>query len=375
MNPPAPASNTPGNGDAANGFAQTYAEARSRFAAAADAAGLDVHARVHPLLGSEGEMLALDVVLDGPPHARGLLIVSSGCHGVEGFCGSGIQVALLRDGALRERASRLGVAVLHLHALNPWGFSWLRRTTQENVDLNRNFHDFGGTLPANEAYDEIAHLLVPRQWPPPADVEQQLAGYPARHGKAALQAAISGGQHSHPQGLFYGGVNPTWSNVTLRHVLQEHARHCSGLGWIDLHSGLGPAGHGELIFAGRGDDAAGLARARAWWGGALKSLYDGSSVSAPVTGIVGFAAYDECPQAEITCMAIEYGTLPLEQVLHALRADQWLENHPEADTTGQRARIKREVRDAFYIDSDEWKRTVVAQAREAVAKAIDGLAV
>jgi hypothetical protein len=374
MTPPAPGSNTLGNGDAALGFAQTYTEARSRFAAAADAAALAVHARVHPLLGSEGETLALDVVLDGPTHAQALLIVSSGCHGVEGFCGSGIQVALLRDGTLREQASRRGVALLHLHALNPWGFSWLRRTTQENVDLNRNFHDFHGPLPANAAYDEIAHLLVPRQWPPPTEVEQQLAGYAARHGNAALQAAISGGQHNHPQGLFYGGINPTWSNVTLRHVLQENARHCSRLGWIDLHSGLGPSGHGELIFAGRADDAAGLARARGWWGDAPKSLYDGSSVSAPITGMVGNAAYDECSQAEITCVGIEYGTLPLEQVLHALRADQWLENHPEADTTGQRVRIKREVRDAFYTDTDQWKRIVVAQARATVAKALDGLA-
>lgn len=374
MTPPTLASSTLGNHDAAAGFAQTYAEARDRFAAAAEAADLDVHARVHPLLGIEGETLALDVVLDGPVDARALLIVSSGCHGVEGFCGSGIQVALLRDDALRAQARRRGLALLHLHALNPWGFSWLRRTTQENVDLNRNFHDFHGPLPANAAYDEIAHLLVPRQWPPPAANEQELAAYVAQHGEEALQAAVSGGQHSHPQGLFYGGANPTWSNVTLRHVLQEHGRHCSRLGWIDLHSGLGPSGHGELVYAGRADDAAGLARARAWWGDALKSMYDGSSVSAPVTGIAGCAAYDECPQAEITCVGIEFGTLSMDRVLHALRADQWLENHPEADTTGQRDRIKRELRDAFYVDTDEWKRAVVRQAREAVGQAIEGLA-
>ena len=83
----------------------------------------------------------------------------------------------------------------------------------------------------------------------------------------ALQAAISGGQYEHPEGLFYGGRAPTWSQQTLRHVLQDHGRHCARLGWIDLHTGLGPSGHGERIFAGR-DDAAALARARAWWGDA-----------------------------------------------------------------------------------------------------------
>ena len=34
------------------------------------------------------------------------------------------------------------LAVLYIHALNPHGFSFWRRVTQEGVDLNRNFHDF-----------------------------------------------------------------------------------------------------------------------------------------------------------------------------------------------------------------------------------------
>ena len=67
------------------------------------------------------------------------------------------------------------VAVLYIHALNPYGFSWWRRTTHENVDLNRNFRDFGAPLPRNEAYDEIADLLVPQAWPPDAATAQATA--------------------------------------------------------------------------------------------------------------------------------------------------------------------------------------------------------
>ena len=40
--------------------------------------------------------------------------------------------------------------------------------------------------------------------------------------RRALQQAISGGQYHHPQGLFYGGVGPTWSQSTVRQVLREH---------------------------------------------------------------------------------------------------------------------------------------------------------
>jgi hypothetical protein len=71
-------------------FAQTYAEARAKFLEAAEAACLDVQIHVHPMRGRDGEQLALDVVRDGPADARRVLLISSGCHGVEGFCGSGI---------------------------------------------------------------------------------------------------------------------------------------------------------------------------------------------------------------------------------------------------------------------------------------------
>jgi hypothetical protein len=357
--------------DAAAHFSQTYAQARETFLAAADTADIDVESHPHPMLGRDGEALAMDVALEGEKDARALLVLSSACHGVEGFCGSGVQTALLRDEAWHRAVRDTGVAVLYIHALNPYGFSWWRRTTQENVDLNRNFHDFTKPLPANPGYDEIASLLVPHEWPPRPEVEAKLAGYARTHGAAAWQAAISGGQYTHPEGLFYGGVNPTWSQVTLRHVLRDHAQRCEKLGWIDFHTGLGPTGVGERIFACR-DEAAALGRARAWWGPKVTSIYDGSSTSALLQGLMWMSAYEECPQAEYTGIALEYGTLPLPQMIEALRADQWIEIHPEAPEE-MRRRIKQRTRDAFYTDTDEWKRAILEQGFEASRQALDGL--
>ncbi len=353
-------------------FSQSYAEARSKFLAATEAAGLEVESHVHPLLGRDGEQLSMDVVRDGAADAKRLLIISSACHGVEGYCGSGVQITLLADDEFRAASRKAGVAVLYIHALNPYGFSWWRRTTHENVDLNRNFHDFSQPLPANPGYEELAALLVPPAWPPSEAVQAGIQAYAAKYGMPALQAAYSGGQHTHPEGLFYGGVNPTWSNVTLRHVLHDQASHAERLGWIDLHTGLGPSGHGERIFACR-DDTAALGRARAWWGNAITSIYDGSSSSARLTGLMWMATDEECPQAEYTGIALEYGTVPLMEVFDALRADQWLENHPEAPEA-QRAQIKQQTRDAFYIDTDAWKQQIVAQANEAAQQAVRGLA-
>jgi Protein of unknown function (DUF2817) len=356
---------------ASDWFAQSYAEARAKFVAAADAAGLDVTSHAHPMLGRDGEALAMDVVLEGPRDAASLLLISSACHGAEGFCGSGVQVALLRDTAWHAMLRERGVAVLYLHALNPYGFSWLRRVTHEGVDLNRNFHDFSKPLPANPGYDELAHLLLPEHWPPSAEVQAAMQRHVAAQGFAATQAAITGGQYTHPQGLFYGGVNPTWSNVTLRHVLQEHGQRCRRLGWIDLHTGLGPSGHGERIFACR-DDAAALARARAWWGPQVTSIYDGSSTSALLSGLMWLGAEQECVQAEYTGIALEFGTLPVMDVIDALRCDHWLECHPEAEAA-QGAAIKRRLRDAFYTDTEAWKQRIVEQGFDAAQQAVRGL--
>lgn len=362
--------------EVAQAFAGSYAQARRKFLEAASDAGLLVESRLHPLRGAEGEELAMDVARDGHPDAASLLVLSSACHGVEGFCGSGIQVAALRDAAWRRHARDRRVAVLYIHGLNPYGFSHLRRTTHENVDLNRNFNDFSRPLPVNDAFRDVQHLLIPQEWPPTAANASELGRYLASKGEAAYQAAITRGQHEFPDGLFFGGTEPSWSNKTLREVLRTHGRRAARIGWIDIHTGLGPSGVGERIYAAE-DDADTLQRARKWWSGQgrtpVTSIYDGSSVSAFLTGMMFSAVYDECPQAEYTGMAIEYGTVPMMQTLQSLRAEQWLVRHPEA-APALAQQIRQQVKDSFYTDTDEWKEKVVAQAREALFQAADGLA-
>ena len=352
-------------------FSSNYAQARVKFLEAAAAAGTRIASFPHPLPGRDGEALALDVALDGDEKSERLLIVSSACHGVEGYCGSGVQVFALHDADWRTQAREAGVAVLYLHALNPYGFSHIRRVTQEGVDLNRNFHDFGQPLPVNLAYRQVHPLLLPAHWPPDDANRQAVQDFIAREGLAAWQAAISGGQHEYPEGLFFGGQAPTWSHRTLRAVLARHAAQARRVAWIDLHTGLGPNGVGERIWAGR-DNAAAVARARHWWGQQVTSIYDGSSTSAPLTGLMWTAIDDAAPQAEYTGIAMEYGTEPITEVLDALRGDHWLAQHPDtpADLA---AAIKARLLKAFYTDTDAWKGQIVSQARQAMHQAVAGL--
>jgi hypothetical protein len=359
-----------------DGFSPNYARARVQFLEAAAAAGMAIRSHKHPLPGQAGETLAMDVALDGPANAERLLIVSSACHGAEGFCGSGVQVFAAHDEAWRQHARDAGVAVLYIHALNPHGFSHLRRVNEDNVDLNRNFFDFSRPLPVNAAYASLHDLLLPEMWPPSAQNAAAIEACAGQQGPAAFQAAVTQGQYGFPDGMFFGGTAPIWSNTTLRKVLRDHGRTARHIAWIDLHTGLGASGIGERIFAGR-DDAPALRRANAWWGGGgttpVTSIYDGSSNSAFLTGLMWRAVDEECPQAEYTGIALEYGTCPLADVVQALRADHWLHRHPQAPAIQQR-QIQQGMRDAFYVDTDAWRAQIVVQARQALFQAVDGLA-
>ena len=357
--------------DPAAHFAADYAEARCKFLAAAAARGVAVESHEHPSArGPNGGALHVDVATIGDA-AAGALLITSGTHGAEGFCGSGCQAALLADDAFLATLKSRGVALILAHALNPYGFAHLARTTEENIDLNRNFRDFANRAP-NASYAEVHDFMVPATWPPSQENEARMMGYVMKRGASALQQAVTGGQCDRADGLFYAGTAPAWSHRVLRDVLRRHASARPRLGWIDIHTGLGPCGHGEKIFAGP-DDAAMLARTRRWWGADVTSIYEGSSTSALVEGMLCHAAIEECAATEYTGIALEYGTQSYVEVTNALRARQWLSNHPDAPGPVRDA-ILRRCRDAFYVDTPAWKAMVFAQARVAALQAIAALA-
>jgi hypothetical protein len=353
-------------------FSDQYGEARAKFLEAALLAGLSVTSQIHPLIGRYGEELAMDVVRDGPADADRLLIITSACHGVEGYCGSGVQVFALRDLEWRHRARSQGVALLFIHALNPYGFSYTRRVTHENVDLNRNGLDFTRPLPENPAYRALHSLLLPKEWPPAESVISAIESFIEDNGMGQFQAALTLGQYEFPDGLFFGGFGPTWSNQSFRSVIKSNAISASRIAWIDIHTGLGPCGAAELIHSGK-DDPEAIGRARRWWGDRVTSFYDGSSASSQVTGSLTTSLYDECGESELTPIALEFGTVPLGVMLNALRAEQWLQNNLERTPEKVANAIKRDMREAFYIETEWWKNKVISQAMEAIEQAIDGL--
>lgn len=358
--------------DPASFFSSNYTEARAKFLGAASNARMPIETHVLPnFKGPAGEELATDVGVLGAKDADAGLVLISATHGAEGFCGSGCQTGLLEEGRLHELSEKLRVLVVHAH--NPYGFAWLRRVNEDNVDLNRNYVDHTRPYPANADYDELAAAIAPQtiEGPEFDAANQRLLDYSKRHGAFGLQAAMTRGQFNHPHGLYYGGNGPTWSNRTLTAAFERHLAHQRFIAVVDFHTGLGPHGHGEIINE-FDPGSPGDLRIEKWFSGEAKSTRRGESVSAELFGTVDGAMQRLLPWAQATAFALEYGTVSANEVLAATRADHWLHRHGDlASPLGKR--IKYEIRRVFYPDTDEWKRLVWARAVDIVARTAKGV--
>jgi len=350
-------------------FSTTYEEARHRFLKSAGIAGAHVESYRHPLSGPDETPLYTDVAIIGPDDAHQALVVVSGTHGIEGFAGSAIQTGLLREGVSGQLPPDLRLVMIH--AVNPYGFAWMRRVNEDNIDLNRNFIDHAVVHPANPGYARLAEVVAPETLSTWSDIRAafELYWYRLTKGKEALQVALSQGQYSHPRGLFYGGTSGTWSGKTVLEIIGKHLSTVTRAAFIDVHTGLGPFGAAEIIMNVPADTQA-YQHAVECWGDDVRSTKAGESVSADIRGSLKLAVPGVIPRAEVTAVSLELGTFPASEVFRALRAENWLYHHGGGgykDAQGIRSRFLR----AFYPQDDAWKRAVWNAGKSAVHKALE----
>ena len=161
-----------------------------------------------------------------------------------------------------------------------------------------------------------------------------------------------------------------WSRLTSETIMAKYLSTAKNVTVVDYHTGLGPRGYGERIGNGK-PGTPGWDLADELWGD-VTSFDDGSSSSAPVTGISLEAWERGMPQAKVAAIALEFGTLPLDQVLLAVRADNWLHAHGDLNSDLGK-RIKRQARDAFYQDADDWKMMVWSRGIDTHEIAVAGM--
>jgi hypothetical protein len=347
-------------------FSADFATARAKFLAACTLRGLAPQTYVHPLAGAHGETLTTDVVRIGPDDAARLLVLTSGVHGVELFAGAGCQV----DWLLTHAGDALprDTAVVLVHAINPWGASWLRRYTEDNVDLCRNFIDHS-VLPPSPAYAALhaAIDLDPDDADAAARGDAMLADFAHARGNDALYNALMAGQYTVPHGMGFGGQAPTWSRKTIEAVLRKHAAGASEVCLVDYHTGLGPYSYGSLVALQQGAD---LARMREAFGPWVVAVHESDAPEdfAPVTGHTTPGYERTLAHARVTAAVLEFGTGRPQRMLELLVRDQreWAAGAGRARLSA----VRRELLEFFYPADAAWQQSLVDQSRQVIERAL-----
>ena len=356
-------------------FASTYAESVANFRAATPA-NATVHTFTNPLTDPDGGALTTDVIHVGSLNAPKLLVMLSGTHGVEAFCGSGIQIDWLqRDGHVDLPDD---CAALIIHCVNPYGAAWSRRVNEDNVDLNRNFVDHDRPHFENEHYAEFHDVVVPTSLTGPGrrESDELLEQYRLDKGDLVFETATLG-QYSHPDGMNYGGTVPTWSTRIINELIDEYCVHRRHVATLDLHSGLGPFGSG-LVGIANDNDSNGTRLARQWYGDGMTTFDDMAEQTGYldythfIDGLLMRAFVKQLPDVNVVAGGIEFGTFPWRDVLEAERSDLWLYANPDADPHDAEA-VRAELLRVYYPGTPDWLDMVETRARQVINQTVAGL--
>ena len=356
--------------DATHSFSPDYFSARSRFRDRADACGCQLEAHPIDATGPNREILSLDVARLGAAHPKRAIVVSSGLHGVEGFFGSAVQVELLQHHLPVWMPLPADMAIVLLHAVNPYGFAWRRRCNEDNVDLNRNFlvpgEAYTGSPPH---YGELDSFFNPPS--PPSAIDPFFAktfALALRHGIATLKDTLPVGQYDYPKGLFYGGDRPSPTQRIIAANLPRWIGGAESIIHIDLHTGLGKKGTYKL-FLGESSKPARVEWLTSKFGADVVKVSQSDKTAYRPRGSWGHWCGHTFSQCCYDFLLAEFGTYPVLAVVKALRAENRAHWWGEP---GQPAyeRAKQQLVEAFAPADGIWRERVVAAGVKLVRQAL-----
>ena len=350
-------------------FSPDYSTSRKRFREAAGELGCRWGAFEIGVDGPDGSPLTIDFARLGPEDASQVIIVSSGTHGVEGFFGAAVQLALLQT-RLKDQPLPQDVAILLIHAMNPYGFAFQRRVTEDNVDLNRNFMmdpaDFAGVHPD---YVRLEPLLNPPTPPQLWDPFVPMALFNLiRHGFSAMKNALVQGQYVYPKGLFYGGTKPTNSHRVLKEQLPTWIGPAKKVVHLDLHTGMGRWGTYVLAVSNPDDDPK-TRWLKEHFGEDKVQALDPSQVLYEIRGVLGTWCQAQRPDVQYHCMLAEFGTYNVFRVLKALRNENRATHWSEKGSPDI-SKARSYMLEAFAPASTQWRNGVVRTALSVFDQAI-----
>ncbi len=352
-------------------FSRTYAEARRRFHDAADT--VDATVRSYEVGGESDDDLAIDVATLGA-ESEPAIVVSSGVHGVEGFFGSAVQLALLDK--LRTAQTLRDYRYVLIHSVNPFGFSRLRRVNEDNVDLNRNFlastDDFSG---APDGYASLDAFLNPQS--PPSRLEPfglKAVWHIWTKGLQPLKEAIARGQYEYPRGLFFGGKRPCASTRIVQENCASWLASSKKVFHVDFHTGLGAFGTYKLLVTESSDSERYAWFVHTFGANYVESLTQPGGTAYPISGMLGKWLQGHFSACDYRFVGAEFGTYGVIRVLNALRAENRA-HHYGSENDALYRRAKGEILECFCPRAPSWRRKVVGSGLEIVDKGMRAIKV
>lgn len=296
-------------------------------------------------------------------------VICSGVHGVEGFCGSAIQNYCID--MIEKLQNGNSCDIILIHALNPYGFLYLRRVNENNIDINRNFIDFNTASRANESYAIYDPLFVPDVWGSSEHetMKHKLNKLIMEKGFHQAQEDITSGQYTHPEGLFYGGVGSTWSRLTLENIASKFLHKYKHIVYLDLHTGLGDFAAVNLIYDVP-KHAYGYALALDWFGPMLSSTHNGG-LSSILCGSSGNAIPKN--EGETISLTLEIGTKPPLEVFYNMLAEHWLHIKKIPENELIYKTIKSQFKETFCPNDLGWQETSLEKGYQVINRVLDGL--
>ncbi|NOR15353.1 MAG: DUF2817 domain-containing protein [Candidatus Aminicenantes bacterium] len=300
-----------------------------------------------------------------------LLIISSGIHGIEGFTGSAVQLMVMEEILNPHQLDTTGIFLIH--GMNPFDFKYLRRFTENDVDINRNCAvDESLFKTKNEGYERLNDMLNPQG-------EANYHSFRNKHfhlvaiqktlaeSVSVLRQAIVQGQYEYPQGLFFGGQELEPQIVAITPILQAMMTPYTRIITIDLHTAYGENGTMHLfpnpvedsdvkadmeeLFAGYTID----------WGGSD----DFYTIMGSFADYIGSLA----PGKTYYSMGFEFGTLDSQKTFGSLRSlhNFILENqgfHHGYKNKKTEAKIKENFLEMHFPSNKAWRSKVIMDAKK-----------
>lgn len=344
-------------------FFDDYAQCRRAFLHSVNLLGANEQNTRTWQLGESD--LTTDAFWLGARDAKEVLVLISGTHGVEGYCGSAIQSFILQaieGGRLTLQSHQ---ALLVIHGLNSWGMQHARRCDQDGIDLNRNFVDFNHLPPSSEKYAQWIKVL---DIPNLEQRQQALKQLELTWGRSEYEKVISGGQYTHAWAPFYGGTQASFASGVIDDVIDHWQLHERCLVVIDLHTGLGPWAFGELI-CDHDVDSNGSAFAYKLFGDAVALAQTGESFSVVKKGLLDYR-WHELMHEQGCFLTLEFGTYNTDALFEVVLNDHLFWHHQTEPSEQQVAQQRQAMMHHFYPQDTLWRQAVLFKAWQVVARAL-----